>query len=198
MPIYSSAAGGSFDKPFQLPPAGVHSAVCVDVIDEGMKPNPYKNDDGTPKPDQHKISLVWQINRLMENGKRFSIRQWFTNSIYSGNGKKSNLRGILDSWGIVLSAEQNLGIELYDTEEVIGRPCLLNIIYEQSKDGTKTYANVGSIMPLPDGMPVLRPENYVRKAGAIQSQEEGKALAALAAHEALLNPTFDDDSDVPF
>jgi len=182
MPIYSRAGDTQFDTPFVPCPAGVYSAVCVDVVDDGMKMSTFKNKDGSDKM-VHKISLVWQVPKLMDSGKRYSIRQWFTNSLFSGQGKKSNLRACLDSWGIQLSAEQNLGIEEFDLEDLLGMPCLLNVIHAKSQDGSKTYANVGSIMPLPDGMVRLEPESYVRKT---------------ASTEALPSHITDPDFDVPF
>lgn len=169
MPIYSSAGNPAYDKPFVPCPAGVYPAVCVDVVDEGVKLSPFKDKDGNAKM-VHKISLVWQVSKLMENGKRFSIRAWFTNSLYSGNGKKAKLRDTLDSWGIELTDAQGLGAEPFDLESLIGLPCLLNVVHNKSQDGTKTYANVGSIMPLPDGMPRLEPLDYQRKGSPASDQ----------------------------
>jgi len=40
----------------------------------------------------------------------------------------------------------------FSLENVLGAPCLLGIVHKPSKDNSKVYANVGSIMALPKGM----------------------------------------------
>lgn len=192
-PIYSSSGDAHrFEAPFTPCPAGVYSAVCVDVIDEGMKENTYKNDDGSPKPPRQWVSLVWQVAKLMESGKRFSIRAWFTNSLYpGGKGNKSKLRTTLDSWGVEIPAEVDLNIEKYDLEQLIGKTCLLNVVHVKSQDGSKTYANLGSIMPLPDGMTPVAVDNYVRKMSTASGISAAREFAGADSDSG-------SDSDIPF
>src|SRR5206468_11027105 len=39
---------------------------------------------------------------------------------------------------------------------------LLTVVHERSEDGTRTFANIRAINPLPDGAAKLRPANYTR------------------------------------
>ena len=57
---------------------------------------------------------------------------------------------MLESWrGRPFTTEELGGFSL---ENVLGAPCMLSVIHKPSKDGTKVYANVGSVMALPKGM----------------------------------------------
>jgi hypothetical protein len=149
MPIIATAGDS---KSYTPAPEGTHQAVCVDVIDLGMKPNPYKD-----WAQQHKIDLAWQINELRDDGKRFVVYKRYTLSL----NEKATLRHDLESWrGKPFTRDEEMG---FDVETVIGANCLVNVLHKVgSKDTTKVFANVVSVSPLIRGMKQIKPEGYTR------------------------------------
>lgn len=116
-----------------LPPEGVIDAVCVKIEDRGI----VKTQWG----DRHKISVVWQINALKQNGERFEVAKWFTPSMYG----KSNLRKCLTSWrGRDLNADEEK--QGFNTDVLIGLPCRLELVHVTSDDG-HLYTSVQNVLP---------------------------------------------------
>jgi hypothetical protein len=153
MPIIAS---GGDSKTFTPAPEGVHQAVCVDVIDLGMQKSAFADEKtGQPKM-QRKVNIVWQIGETRDDGKRFQLYKRYTLSLHD----KAVLRHDLESWrGRAFTFEELSG---FDVETVKGANCLVNVQHKKSSDGTKTWANVVSVMPLIKGMPKLLPKDYVR------------------------------------
>lgn len=146
MPFMVSAGES---KNYTPAPEGTHQAVCVDVIDQGMKPNQFK-----AGALQHKVDLAWQITELRDDGKRFVVYKRYTASLH----EKANLRIDLESWrGRAFTRDEEMA---FDVETVIGANCLVNVQHKQSKD--KTYANVKSVMPLIRGMKPITADGYQR------------------------------------
>lgn len=173
------ATAGSESANFTPAPAGTHQAVCVDVIDIGMKPNKFK-----PGTEQHKIDIAWQIDELRDDGKRFVLYKRYTLSLH----EKAVLRHDLESWrGKPFTRDEEMG---FDVESVIGANCLISVQQKPSdKDPSKVFANVVSVMPLLKGMVKLAAVGYERKGDA----SNGHA------------PDYDDttgppltDEDIPF
>lgn len=147
MPI---AKANADSKPLDPVPAGVHQSVCYSIIDLGTQPS--NNPQFSPT---HKVQVGWEIPgeiiQTEEGPKPRVISKEYTLSL----GKKANLRAALESWrGRPFTEEELLG---FDLSKLIGVNCLLNVIHVKSPDGTKTYNRVQGIMPLPKGMPVLKP-----------------------------------------
>lgn len=187
-PIFSG--GGDF-KPC---PEGVFSAVCVDVVDGGVKDSGFKNKDGSPKM-VHKVRIVWQVNRRMETGKRFMVNCWYNNSLGIYQGKRSNLLKALETWrGREYTESELADMEAsgWELDSVVGKHCLLQVIHNTTPKGT--YANVSTIMPLPDGMEAIQPEDYVRKAD--RPIEQTSQIEQGADDFGGFAPA--DDSDIPF
>jgi hypothetical protein len=160
MAIIATAGGTGGD--FTPAPAGVHQAVCVDVIDKGVVDVPGFN-SGPPKK-KHMVSIAWQINEIRDDGKRFVIYRRYTLSL----NEKASLRKDLESWrGKAFTREEEMG---FDVETVIGANCLLNVQHKPS--GDKVYANVVSIMPLVKGMAKMTADGYVRGEAATTSGQE--------------------------
>ncbi len=150
MPIIATAGGDG--KTFTPAPEGVHQAVAVDVIDIGLKPNPFK-----PGSQQHKIDIAWQIAERRDDNKPYLVYKRYTLSL----NEKATLRHDLESWrGRPFTREEELG---FDVESIIGANCLVNVQHKKSQDGTKTFANVMSVMPLLKNMPKIAAEGYERK-----------------------------------
>jgi len=153
---------GSESKTFTPAPEGTHQAVCVDVIDKGMQPNPFK--DGAL---QHKVDLAWQIGELRDDGKRFVIYKRYTASL----NEKATLRHDLESWrGKPFTAAELKG---FDLESVIGANCLLNVVHRASQsDASRIYANVAAVMPLLKGMTKMAAQGYERKTEEAEPETE--------------------------
>lgn len=146
MPIYASAGSGTSFTPA---PAGTHQAVCVDVIDRGQQPNPFK-----PGTTQAKIDIAWQIAETRDDGKAYLVFKRYTLSL----NEKASLRHDLESWrGRPFTTDEE---RRFDVESVIGANCLISI--QHNTKGDKTYANVMSVMPLLKGMPKIFAADYIR------------------------------------
>jgi hypothetical protein len=172
------ATAGEGGKVFTPAPEGVHQAVAVDVIDQGFKPNPFK-----PGTTQHKIDIAWQIAERRDDNKPYLVYKRYTLSL----NEKATLRHDLESWrGKPFTRDEELG---FDVESIIGANCLVNIQHKKSQDGTKTFANVISVMPLIKGMPRLVAEGYERK-----TQEQPDAPDDF--DQRVPEPVTDDD--IPF
>jgi hypothetical protein len=131
-------------------PAGPHSSTLVDVIDLGKVPNTFK-----PGTSVHKVRLVWQVAERKEDGTPYQVSKQYTASLH----EKSSLRHDLEAWrGLPFTKDDLAG---FDVENLIGKPCLLNV--QHVERAGSTYANVTSLMRLPKGMPKVEPFGYVRK-----------------------------------
>ena len=163
-----ATARGENGRDFQPAPAGVHQAVCVDVVDLGVLDVTWQ---GVTKK-QHKVNIAWQIAEDRDDGKPFLVFKRYTLSLH----EKAGLRKDLESWlGRKFGRDDEMG---FDVESMIGRNCLLNITHNTPSGGEKTYANVASVNPLMKGMTTLNARDYVRKVDrkpddASQSHEQG-------------------------
>ncbi len=128
---------------FELCPSGTIVGICYRVIDIGTQQS--KPEYGSKR--QKKITLSWELpEEKMADGVRvFSIHKRYTLSLH----EKAVLRHDLESWrGRPFTDEELKG---FDISNLLGKPCLLGIVHEDS--GGKTYANISSILKLPKGMP---------------------------------------------
>ncbi len=162
MAIIATAGSNGNGGDLKPAPAGVHQAVCVDVIDKGIVEMPGYQ--GGPPKKKHMVSIAWQINELRADSKRFVIYRRYALTL----NEKAALRKDLESWrGKAFSQAEEAG---FDVETVIGANCLLNIQHRQASD--RTYANVVSIMPLVKGMPKMAALGYVRESEQAQQSQE--------------------------
>lgn len=137
-----TAKQGSGD--FELAPQGVYPARCYKVIDLGTQKTDW---NGEVKMNR-KVNLFWELlgDTRMADGKPFIVTKRLTLSLH----KKSEMRPLLCAWrGRDFTPEEEQG---FDVSKLLGAYCQINVIHEVGKNGS-TYANVGSIMPLPKGMP---------------------------------------------
>lgn len=165
--------GGNF-KPA---PAGQYQAVCCEVVDLGHRQVVYKNKDtGADEPKNiHEIQYVFQLNKVDdETGKRFTIRSRPFNLILS---EKSNLRAFLLAWRGHDITEAELKPPGVDVD-LTKRNAVLSVVH--NKVGDKTYANIGAIMPLMEGMPEIEALDYEPQGEAIKAARAKAAGAAVA------------------
>jgi hypothetical protein len=178
MPIIASDTGGGN---YQPAPAGVHPAVCIDVVDLGMVEQTFEGKTST----RHMARVVWEIDAEMDDGKRFHVNKRYTCSLH----ERAALRRDLEGWRAKPFEESEL--KGFDLEKLIGVPALLNVVQAQ-RDG-KTWANVQAIMPLPKAYARLTPApGYVRQKDRPQQQAgvEPPPLPDV--------PPVDDEDSVPF
>lgn len=145
MAIMAKAGSNGNFKPC---PAGLHQAVCVDVIDRGVLPGQFG--------EKHKVDVRWQVEQGMEDGKPYMIQQRYTLSL----NEKATLRHHLESWrGKPLSDQELAG---FDLEKLIGANCQIVVIHRPGDQG-KVWANVQTITPLGKGMKKLTVRDYTRE-----------------------------------
>ena len=142
MAIIASAKSGNFVPVSE----GVHTAVCIWVIDLGDQYS--EKFDNTSR----KVQLTWEIpDETIEidgEQKPRVISKEYTLSL----NEKAVLRQHLEAWrGKKFSEEELKG---FDLANIIGASCQLQVLHN-----SKGYANVGSIMALPKGMEKLTPHN---------------------------------------
>lgn len=122
------------------PPAGPVQGVCFKVFDVGVQASSFG--------EAHKILIVWEIVTRYTKGD-FKGKRMLVNKLYTASlGTKANLRKDLESWKG--KAFNEFELKGFDVERLAGVNALLNIVLETK--GENTYANVGSIMGLPEGM----------------------------------------------
>ena len=165
-------------------PAGAHAAVCVDEIDLGYVANRFDPD----ADDVLTVRLVWQIAEDMSDGKPFLIKKEYRASLH----EKAGLRKDLESWrGRPFTEAEKAG---FDLENVVGVPCMLNIIHKTGSKGG-TFANIAAVMPLPKGMTKIAPRDYVRVKDRPADHQESKPRKLQDQQPASMDI---DDDDVPF
>ena len=145
MPIIASYTKGDYSPA----PEGLHQAVCIDVVDQGMKQTAWG--------EKHKVQVRWALDQIDEkNGRAFMVTASYTLSLH----KKALLRQHLEAWrGRKFSEEELQG---FDLEKLIGVNCQLQIVHSLGDEGT-VYSNVQAVVPLGKGMTKMPvPPDYVR------------------------------------
>lgn len=139
-------------------PAGIHHAICYSVIDLGTQPSQMY-------APSRKVLIVWELPHERadfkddKSGQVKSLPRVISKEYTLSTGTKSNLRKELESWrGRPFTAEE---AQEFEVGVLAGKNCQLNVAHRPSKDGTKTYANVVSIVPLGKGMAPQKPENDI-------------------------------------
>jgi len=137
------------DVTYATPPEGLHQAVCVDVVDLG--------DQDTPWGSKPKIEIRWQLDEVNpETGKRFEIRNRYTNSLH----EKAALRQTLETWrGKKFTAQELKG---WDLEKLLGVNCQVQVVHKPGDEG-RVWANVQAVVPAAKGAVKLRAQDYVRQ-----------------------------------
>jgi hypothetical protein len=156
-------------------PAGVHQAVCVDVVDLGDVETEFAGQ----KKIKPMVKVVWQIDEINpETKRRFAVARRYGAYL----SEKSSLRKDLQSWrGRPFTGEELRG---FDIDVLLGVNCQLNLVHKEYEGST--YANVDAIMPLMKGTLKIEALDYIREKDRKpeQSDESGQYQAT--------------DDDIPF
>lgn len=194
MSLYVSEGGGGDYKNVST---GTHPAVCSMLVDLGLQRSTFNGETKT----KHKAWVAFEVpGERTDDGRPMSVGMMVTLSLH----KKGNLRGMLESWRGRAFTEAEL--QKFDVSSVLGKPCMLNVLQEES--GGKTYANIKGIMALPKGLPVPALEGktvlytgqpdvlatlpeWLQKKIAAQVKADAKAAPSQAAGSTA-------DEDIPF
>ena len=130
---------------WKSPETGNWTATCIRVIDLGTQVNDYEESNGKKKQ-RRQCLIVWELpDQLDDDGRPMTISNVYTASL----GELATLRAHLESWrGRAFTPEELKG---FDSKNIIGKSCLLNLIEVQKKKGPRVV--VTSISALPKGMP---------------------------------------------
>jgi len=135
--------------PRELIPAGNYIARCYKMLHIGTN---LETIDGKTQL-MNKVRIGWELpteTKVFDEAKGeqpLVIDQEYTLSM----NEKSNLRKMLASWrGQDFSEEQ---AKSFDITNLIGKPCMVNIIHKPAKTGDKVYQSIGSVSPMPKGVP---------------------------------------------
>jgi hypothetical protein len=167
------------EKQYELPAAGLQTAVCVDVVDLGFQKTKFG--------EKHKVRFVFQVEEMNSRGYRHTVSAWYPLSMH----EKSGMRKFLEDWRGKRFGEKELSPPGFDLETVIGKPCIINVVHSDTG-----YANIGTISPHSSklGAP-LQSENYVR----VEDREEQANSATAEEETAPPVPESDlSDDDIPF
>ena len=135
-------------------PMGLHTAICYGVFDLGTQHIVGKTSTGESFDNWlRRVLIVWELPEVRgefeRDGKKMdlprAISQEYTLSLHS----KSGLRHDLETWRSKGFTENEL--KGFDITKLLGVPCQIQVIHKPSKDGSKTYSNVGSIVQAPKG-----------------------------------------------
>jgi len=133
----------SNDKKFKSAQPGTYGAVCTRVIDLGTQPVQW---EGETKH-QRKVSIQWELDENMPDGRPFVINRKFTVSMH----EKAALRIFLKGWrGRDFTNDELNG---FNPVKLIGVPCMLSLV------ANGDFVNVASASKLPKGMTPLTPKN---------------------------------------
>lgn len=123
--------------PREIPPAGTQCARLIQIIDLGTQPTEYQG----VKKDKRQVRLTWElVDAKMADGRNFVIGKSFSASLY----KSSLLETIESMTGKPIQFESDGS---YNMGQLLDAPCMVTVVLA-TKDG-KTYANIGSISPMP-------------------------------------------------
>lgn len=142
------ATSNSSTTNFEPIEAGSYPARCYSMIHIGTVNENFQGEIKT----MNKVRITFELPTELkvfkeENGEQpHVISKEFTLSLH----EKATLRAFLKNWrGQDFTEEE---AKSFDIEKLIGAPCMLNITHKKSKDGTKTYAEIGSVSKLPKGL----------------------------------------------
>ena len=122
-----------------------YPAVCYALVDLGEQ---YS---ATFDKYSRKVCIGWELvgETITIDGEE--VPRSFFNTYTASLSTKSQLRKDLTSWrGKEFTVEELKGFNL---RNIVGVPCMIQIVHRKSADGSKTYANLASVTKIPKGFP---------------------------------------------
>ena len=131
------------------PETGSWTGICIRVVDLGTQEKEFKGKTKHVRMCQ----IVWEIpDQLDSENKPLTISKSYTSSL----AEKANLRKDLEGWRGRPFTQEELGG--FEVSNIIGKPCLLNLVTVQGQKGERVV--VAGISPLPKGMPAPPKTTY--------------------------------------
>jgi hypothetical protein len=135
-------------------PQGVHLGRCFRVIDLGTQRTEWQGKEKWSRKVMFSFELHGEDEDgsplVTDDGRALSISSRYTLSL----GDNAAMRAMLEGWrGKAFSDEELAGFDLADT---LGKWCMVNVTHS-TKDG-KTYANIGSVTPVPKALRANLPQ----------------------------------------
>jgi hypothetical protein len=130
----------------EIIPSGSYPARCISMIDIGSIPTEWQGEKKMRALIRLKFELptVTKVFNPDKGEQPFVIERQFTKSLH----EKSALRPFLDNWrGKALTDEE---CQAFDLSNLLGASCLLSVVHNSV--GDRTYANIGGISTLPEGL----------------------------------------------
>lgn len=188
MAIYAPTGGGKDGAggrgPFILCPSGLQKAVCCDIINHGKVMTSYP---GAEPKLVHKITIRWQSEHLMKDGRPFLVQKRYTLSLHP----QATLRKDLEAWrgrvftDIELKGEPSTQTPPFDIERVLNANAFLNIMHKR-KGARGDFAEVIAIAKCAPTQATLKVRDYVRV-------KDRKEEDQTADHREAREPGADDD-----
>lgn len=188
---------------YTLCPTGNHTAICVSVIDLGTQVKDYAGE----VKERREIRIEWEVcEELRDDGSPFKLWKTYTFS----SSQKSNLRKDLESWRGVKFTDKELGPGGFQISDVLGKPCLLNVVHTERNGNV--YPDIASLARLPKGMPIPVPANELLLFSLEPSEYDASVMPKLhekvqeiirsspewAAVSIENNAPLSGDEDIPF
>ena len=122
-----------------------YPAVCYALVDLG------EQFSAVYEKYTKKIAIGWELpgETITIDGE--TVPRTFFNTYTASLSTKSLLRKDLTSWrGKEFTVEELKGFNL---RNIVGVPCMIQIVHRKSADGSRTYANLASVTKIPKGFP---------------------------------------------
>ncbi len=117
------------------------------MVDLGTHTKEYNGERNTYR----KVYLCWELDEKKESGEPHIIGRDYTLSF----ADSAALRKMIEKW----SGKKYAPGEKPKMTALLGKACLLSVAHSQNKDGSRTYANVDLVAPLPKAMTALKPSH---------------------------------------
>jgi len=147
------------NRDFVPAPAGLHKAVCVDIVDLGMQ-------TGFGGKQQHKVRFYWELpDAPMDDGRPFIVTRMFTATL----NEKGSLNPFLSKWRGGVQIKEG---EAIDLDDFLLKSASV-FVSHNTKESGKVYANVDLAMPCNER---VRPSGYYKRKDPAQSKQSGSAV----------------------
>jgi len=161
-----------------LVPDGMHTAKCIAIADLGELENKFQDNKL-----QHKVEVIWAIDKKTEEGEALTIKKRFTLSLH----EKATLAIML----------KDIKVEIETLQDLLGTTCAIVTQQEQNEDKTRTFANVKTFMANPSftGDGALRlPKWY----GVTKNQDPESQYIEVLTGQGVLIDAGEAEDDLPY
>lgn len=145
------SGGGNYPK-LPLIPAGNHVAILYSIVALGTQEKMWEGRTKYVPQAQFTWEIPGVTAEFEDNGVKVVKPRVIGNDYTLSAAENAALRKMIESWrGAKFTDAEAVA---FDFRVLLGRPCLINITHTVSKKDGKTYANIGSVTPMMQGIPV--------------------------------------------